>query len=380
MTREEFMELNPCIAKVISGEKISTADIVKQSEFFQTHTFAFNFLNEEWLDILQLRYGLIDGTIHTCEQVGQKYGKTRAWINNIERRALKELAKNEHIDMLMRYSDDTVSHSFIKHLIKTKNFKNLMFHDVQNAIKADQLFTKEPMSIYHLRTSKNPSGNYVKTKQKLESGGIKTIDQLFDYLYKNEDLTQLGISSQTYRPIIYAIMRLINDGKVDIKSMEIKQSYEDNKIKYLQYLEDRQMFDGVIFPEHENPKFVKQYDSVLDSWEFNIADKLSGNMGATKCKQVMQNKISAIQQAQSVFGPDLYAVPIEELKLSFMVNNTFRRAGIDTIGQMIEYYYQDETFSTIKQMGTTSERQALDKLAAKGIKLAGDELNTDIKI
>ncbi len=371
MTREEFMELNPCIAKIISGEKINTRDVVKQGKFFQTHSFAFNFINEEWGDMIKLRYGLIDGNIYTCEQVGQVYGKTRAWINNIERRALQELSKEEYVDMLMRYDDNTVKHSFIKHLIKTKNFKNLMFHNVEDALREGQLFTVETMGVQVLRTSKNPEGNYLKTKQKLESNNITTVDELFAYLYRNKDLTKLGISAQAYRSIIYAIMRLINEGKVDFASKEIKQLYEDNKTNYLQYLEDRQMFDGIIFSEHENPKFVKQYDSILEPWE----SKLAGNIDEVKSQRAMQNKINAIHQAQSVFGPNLEDVPIEELKLSFAVNNTFRRAGIDTIGQMIDYYYQNQTFRNIKWFGKTSEQEVEDKLCKLGINLA---INNDL--
>ena len=64
MTQEEFMRLNPCMTGIINGKRISHADVLKQSEFFKTHTFAFKFLPESWAYILKFRYGLFDGNIY----------------------------------------------------------------------------------------------------------------------------------------------------------------------------------------------------------------------------------------------------------------------------------------------------------------------------
>ena len=71
---------------------------------------------------------------------------------------------------------------------------------------------------------------------------------------------------------------------------------------------------------------------------------------------------------------------IERLSLSLHIYNAFRRAGIATISQMIEYYYQNKRFMNIAWFGKTSEKEVSDKLAARGIKLEITELSIEVKI
>ena len=42
-------------------------------------------------EVLQLRYGLIDGKQHTLEEVGERFGVTRERIRQIETKAIRRL-------------------------------------------------------------------------------------------------------------------------------------------------------------------------------------------------------------------------------------------------------------------------------------------------
>ena len=48
-------------------------------------------LQEREQEVLELRFGLIDGTCHTLEEVGQQFAVTRERIRQIEAKALRKL-------------------------------------------------------------------------------------------------------------------------------------------------------------------------------------------------------------------------------------------------------------------------------------------------
>ena len=48
-------------------------------------------LQEREQEVLELRFGLIDGTSHTLEEVGKRFNVTRERIRQIEAKALRKL-------------------------------------------------------------------------------------------------------------------------------------------------------------------------------------------------------------------------------------------------------------------------------------------------
>jgi len=53
--------------------------------------------------ILELRHGLVDGVMHTLEEVGKEFGVTRERIRQIEAKALEKIRMHEKIDRLRNY-------------------------------------------------------------------------------------------------------------------------------------------------------------------------------------------------------------------------------------------------------------------------------------
>src|ERR1044071_6154960 len=70
---------------------VSPADAVININFKETTEQVLNILTPREERVIKMRFGLEDGTEHTLEEVGQKFGVTRERIRQIEAKALRKL-------------------------------------------------------------------------------------------------------------------------------------------------------------------------------------------------------------------------------------------------------------------------------------------------
>ena len=60
-------------------------------------------LSEKERRILEMRHGLVDGVIHTLEEVGREFAVTRERIRQIEAKAIEKIRTHEKVDKLRNY-------------------------------------------------------------------------------------------------------------------------------------------------------------------------------------------------------------------------------------------------------------------------------------
>ncbi|MFZ2303300.1 MAG: sigma-70 family RNA polymerase sigma factor [Minisyncoccia bacterium] len=62
-----------------------------------------NDLSEKERKILELRHGLVDGVVHTLEEVGREFAVTRERIRQIEAKAIEKIRAHDKVDKLRNY-------------------------------------------------------------------------------------------------------------------------------------------------------------------------------------------------------------------------------------------------------------------------------------
>ena len=85
----------------MSPDEYATNEILKEQIQETLST-----LQEREREVLELRFGLIDGTSHTLEEVGKKFNVTRERIRQIEAKALRKLSHPSRAKKLKDFLDD----------------------------------------------------------------------------------------------------------------------------------------------------------------------------------------------------------------------------------------------------------------------------------
>ncbi len=85
----------------LSPEDCATVEILKEEikEVLKT-------LQKREQEVLELRFGLIDGTSYTLEEVGKRFNVTRERIRQIEAKALRKLRHPSRAKKLKDFMDD----------------------------------------------------------------------------------------------------------------------------------------------------------------------------------------------------------------------------------------------------------------------------------
>jgi len=335
MTEQEFFEQNPCIYKTITSGNINKKDVLKQSEFFKTHSFAFKFLPENYAHVLMVRFGLFDGNIYNLKQVGDMFNVSKEWVRIIQDRSFKKLVEEPYLNILMKFNDETIQEELIDFVLTSKkSYKLVMLATVRKALAKGLVLIQDDIKIDDLKINRKES--VVKNiKTILTENGILTLNELFSYLEKNKNLTNLEMSNPYYNEILYAIIRLIGENKISFKDKEIEFEYRSNRDKYLGRLKRDNLLDAQLFPEHEKAvlnqaEFLKQKQ--IDERQESI------RLGLIKQTEQRERNVKLIEEK---VGKKLDEVSINILNFSFRTYNALGRAGIHTLAQLIDLYMLD---------------------------------------
>lgn len=362
MTQEEFLEKNPCIAKHLNNKKLNYIDIIRQSEFFKTHKFLFNFLPENWADILKYRYGIYDNNVYSLRETAKFFNLSRERINHIEHCAFNELLKEKYLEILKTFDDISLDDRLILKLINVENYKLLMNKVVYLSVINGQICVLDNIDLnYFILNKKVNISN--STVRKLLQNDIKTIENLLTYLYENKNLELLGICQATFNKIINCIMCMIEEKKLRFTSNEMEYLYMHYSLKYLDDLNKRNCLDVSTFPEH---KILEEQELIRKVKEIEQEKKRLEEQKLLIC---INDRKKAVRHIEKRFKKSITDITLDELGLSMRAYNAFRRANINTIAELIDYYYENKTFNSLKSFGKNTIQEVTDKFKELGLNI-----------
>ena len=91
----------------LSDDFLDPMELALKNVFSQNLLKCLDKLTEKEKDIILLRFGFVDGTPHTLEDIGSKYNVTRERIRQIEAKALKKLRRSKSLRQLIKDDDNT---------------------------------------------------------------------------------------------------------------------------------------------------------------------------------------------------------------------------------------------------------------------------------
>ncbi|MNI78850.1 RNA polymerase sigma-28 factor precursor [compost metagenome] len=90
-----------CLMDVLSSESDSVVEIVENNlQVRSLYNKMSKFLSTREREILEMRYGLIDGKVKTQREIAVILGISRSYVSRIEKKALKKLNKEMNFNKI----------------------------------------------------------------------------------------------------------------------------------------------------------------------------------------------------------------------------------------------------------------------------------------
>lgn len=92
------------LGEFIADDKILSPDMESAQRILSDQVKEIlNDLSEKERKILEMRHGLVDGIVHTLEEVGREFAVTRERIRQIEAKAIEKIRAHDKVDKLRNY-------------------------------------------------------------------------------------------------------------------------------------------------------------------------------------------------------------------------------------------------------------------------------------
>ena len=83
----------------------------------------------------------------------------------------------------------------------------------------------------------------------------------------------------------------------------------------------------------------------------------------------INDRKKAVRHIENSFKKSITDITLDELGLSMRAYNAFRRANINTIAELIDYYYENKTFNSLKSFGKNTIQEVTDKFKELGLNI-----------
>ena len=291
-------------------------------------------LTEYEAEVIKLTYGIEDGLYATPAKIAQKLNISLEQVGKIESAVYSKLKQSKYLKLLRTYDDKTIDKTIIEEDSIKACDKNL-YLDVIQAIKHKKIDIVEDFAFTVLNVR---CGNYGKQTvsliSTLNNAGIETFGQLVNYIYNFGSLKDLNINQEGIDAILERTCSAIDEGVLIITSSAIRAEYNRHKVV--------------------RREKIKEFEQIRQS---KVQSKIKSSSTASTAEENLNIK----------------DIKIDEMGFSLRVRNAIRRVGIETLEQLINFYYKhNESFDTIWDLGEKNQQQVFNKLTQYGI-----ELNTN---
>ena len=339
MTNEQLKKRCPIICKSIDLYPARKYAILAQAEFFKTHTFIFDVLDNREAQILRLRYGIGFEKGYTLNEIAQMLNISHERVQQIEARAYEILRQPRCMMWLRDYTDET----FDKALLNTLDidYNSLIKRDIvrflhQNDLKLLEEISIKEMGIKYRKTPKSTMALITK----LEQAGFKTGADLLEYMSLRDNLLDVGISYLEYSSIIFALAELIEKGKLRIVSKHNQHSYNLLISKKSQHMQSVTLQQSNGFEYQKRKQEQELFKDVV------YADNID------------------------MVSIDPNRLNIEKLGFSLRVYNRLKQHNVNTVQDIIDFYNNNkEDFQVMRRLGSVGEKEIIEKLTKLGISL-----------